>query len=411
MIFHFNPSCEMAVRQDRESYTPPRGIATMEDDLAALMTFVSADADAIVGPRPDDALLDFWAPTFGRREYIGWPEAARRAKAGEPIAPWGMSRAELHKFGLTEKAWNWEWREILSRRTSVRTEWVLADITKAEPAAKPAIVRTESELRAAMADEGRTGDSIVIKSLWSASGRGVRFFRKRYDTEAALIYGMNCIGADGAAVVETKLSRLAEFSFLFHMAGGEVIYEGINRYMSAEGGAMGWELAGPQPNIYNLSAHEEDIAAAAADLANALSITLQGTGYVGPVGVDAMIYRGADGAARLRPCTEVNVRHCMGHVAQGMLRAMAPGVSVRWRTWHFSGDGEWDAFCAENSERLPMTRDGRGAITSGFFRLTTSGRGVRFGACGWAGENGVMEMQDEALRTQIDTVRLNYCHK
>lgn len=390
MIFYFNPSCEMAVRQDRESYTPPRGIATMENDLAALMTFVSRGGDAIVGPRPDDALINFWATTHGHREYVSWPIATLRAKAGEPISPWGLSKAALHKFGLSERVGAWAWRDLLSRRTSVATEWALAKITGTEPAAKPVIVSTKEELQAAMADPARTTGGIVIKSLWSASGRGVRFFHKGHDDDAALTYGLNCIGADGAAVVETKLNRLAELSFLFHKAGDAVTFDGTNRYHSTDGGAMGWEIAGPQPNIYDITALDGDIAHSAAELANALSISLMGSGYEGPIGVDAMVYRGADGSVRLRACTEVNVRYCMGHVAQGVLSGIAPGVSVRWRTWHFGGDGEWDAFCRENSEAQPVIRDSQGQIESGFFRLTTAGPGVRFGACGWAGESGVI---------------------
>lgn len=390
MIYHFNPSCEMAVRQDRDSYTPPRGIASMEDDLAALMAYVGSDGDGIVGQRPDDALLDFWAPVFGRRVYIGWDEASRRAKDGEPIAPWGMSRAELRKFGLTEKARDWQWRDLLSRRTSVETEWSLARMTGADPVANPMIVRTENELRSEMRERLRKGVGAVVKSLWSASGRGVRFFREG-DEADAVTYGINCIGADGGAVIETRLSRQAEFSYLFRVAGDDVTYEGINRYHSTDGGAMGWEMAGPQPNIPDLTPLADEIDEKAAILTEALRTVLGGTGYEGPVGVDAMTYRVPGRGVRLRPCTEVNVRHCMGHVAQGVLRGIADGVSVKWCTWHFGDDGEWDAFCARGMAEAPIVRDSQGRIVSGFFRLTTAGGGVRFGAAGWAGEMGVVE--------------------
>lgn len=389
MILYFNPSCEMAVRQGRDSYTPPRGIATMEDDLAALMTYVSSDGDSIVGRKPDDELIEFWGPHFGRRGYVDWDEASRRARQGEEIAPWGMSKAALRKFGLTERARRWEWRDLLSRRTSVMTEWETAHATATFPAAKPVIAATEAELRTAMTDTSRTGNGIAIKSLWSAAGRGVRFFGGQEDADAAMTYGMNCILSDGGAVVETRLRRLAEFSYLFTAKGGDVKYNGTNRYHSTDGGAMGWELAGPQPNIYDTSALDGDIAQSATNLASALRNILTGTGYEGPIGVDAMVYSGDDGAALLRPCMEVNVRHCMGHVAQGVLRAMSPGASVRWRTWHFNAPGEWDAFCTENRAAYPIELDPDGRIKSGFFRLTTAGRGVRFGACGWAGINGV----------------------
>ncbi len=56
---------------------------------------------------------------------------------------------------------------------------------------------------------------------------------------------------------------------------------------------------------------------------------------------------------------------------------------------HFGKDGEWDEFCKEQSQAYPLCRDAEGLITSGFFRLTPSGNQIRFGAFGWAGENGI----------------------
>lgn len=388
MIFLFNPSCEMAVRQDRDSYTPPRSIATMEDDLAALMTYVSCDTDAIVGHKPDDTLIRFWQPHFGHREYIDWNEAAKRATHGEKIAPWGLSKATITRFGLTDRARRWEWRDLLSRRTSVATECALATLTGEQTCAAPVATKSEQELRHEIGSRLVDGDGIVIKSLWSAAGRGVRFFNQS-DTDAAIAYGMNCINADGCAIVENRLRRIAEFSYLFNISGDAVEYRGINRYHSTDGGAMGWELAGPQPNIPSLSNLKDEIEKKSEALSSVLHTVLATSGYEGPVGVDAMVYSTNNGDLRLRPCTEVNVRFCMGHVAQGILKAIAPEASVRWRTWHFRSNGEWDAFCATQSEAAPPVLDSCGRLISGFFRLTTAGRSVRFGACGWAGPKGV----------------------
>ena len=48
-------------------------------------------------------------------------------------------------------------------------------------------------------------------------------------------------------------------------------------------------------------------------------------GYIGPVGVDAMVYRQADGSLALRHVVELNVRMTMGRVALELQAKLAPG--------------------------------------------------------------------------------------
>jgi hypothetical protein len=55
---------------------------------------------------------------------------------------------------------------------------------------------------------------------------------------------------------------------------------------------------------------------------------LQINGLLGPVGIDAMLYRAADGSERLRPLQDINARWTMGRLALGWQRLIPAGV---WR--------------------------------------------------------------------------------
>ena len=387
-VLIFNPSCEMAVRQDRLSYTPPRQIAQMEHDLSTLMMFVAEEGDAVVSEKPDEELMTMWRQIFGNISFATQQEACSLIKNGMRFSPWGHSKASFNRFGIMEKAKGWTWREILSRRSSVAVERKFAEIAGVRLAANPLFADDYETLQKAVEENLLEGMGIVVKSLWSASGRGVRFFSTE-EREQAMLYGENCLRADGGVVVEKRLKRIAEFSFLFDFKGGETKYIGINRYHSTASGNMGWEVHGPQPYIYDLSQLTDEITTAAKCLVKALTEILDGSGYEGPVGVDAMIHEEADGKIGLRACTETNIRHCMGHVAKGVTRAFAPETSIRWRMNHFGDKGEWDEYCREQSLADPIKRDENGLITSGFFRLTPLGSEIHFGAFGWAGENGV----------------------
>lgn len=366
----------MSVRQDGMNYTPPKTLAKMEIDLAPLMAFLTSEGDKIVGREPDDVILEMLARQRKGTRFIDVEEAKKMVALGEGFRPWGWSRATMAQFGMKELARNWEWRDLLSRKTSVMVEKIvngkLGGVDVAE-----AVVTDDVGI---VSDYLRCG-AVVVKSLWSASGRGVRFYESG-DKSAAMEYAEKCICADGEVVVERKLERVAELSFLFWVGEGGVGHTGANAYRSGNGGAFGCEIIGAEAfdGISSVCERWEEKYVEA--LRGALEETLVNTKYRGAVGVDAMVYRDGDGRFGVRSCMEVNVRYCMGHVANEVKKMMADGAHGYWRIEKFGADGEWDDYCERMSRERPLEMDENGRIASGFFRLTGLGRDVRFGACG-----------------------------
>lgn len=376
MIVYFNPTCEMAVRQDGMNYTPPKTLAKMEMDLAPLMAFLTSEGDKIVGREPDGVVVEMLDRQKKGTMFVSVEDARRMVASGEEFRPWGLSRATMAQFGMKELARGWKWRDLLSRRTSVTVEKIVnrklgvVDVTEAVVTDEVGIV----------GDYLKRGD-VVVKSLWSASGRGVRFYGRGEDN-LAMEYAEKCICADGAVVVERKLERVAELSFLFWVGDRGVEYKGANAYRSGNGGAFGSEIIGAEAFGEISSVCECWEGAYGETLRGALEETLKDSGYRGAVGVDAMVYRDVDGMLGVRSCVEVNVRYCMGHVANEVKKMMADGVHGYWRIEKFGADGEWDAYCERMSMEKPLETDENGRITGGFFRLTGLGKDVRFGACG-----------------------------
>ncbi len=381
MILYFNPTCEMAVRHDGMNYTPPLHVARMETDLSTIMMFLAEDGDKVVANAPDPELLNFWATPLTQGDFISVDEARRRIANGEKLTPWGQCRSVMTKFGLAGEARRWTLRRTLSRETSVAVEQRLADILgEASPST---LLSTKEALETALRTRLASGGA-VLKSLWSASGRGVRIYNDDGDLAAALVFGQNCIAADGAVVVECRLDRVMEFSFLFTFGCGKADYLGVNPYHSSTNGTFGHEVIDSSAfDILNKSIPGWE-RIYVPTLARALEEELSGIGYEGPIGVDAMVHRDHGGRERLRCCMEVNVRHCMGHVARAVGRHFAQNAVARWGVVSFAHDGQWDEFCATEAEKHPAKRDAMGRVVDGFFRLTSLGRDKRFGACGWA---------------------------
>ncbi len=392
MIYYFNPSCEMAVRQGQSSYTPPKNVAQMEADLSSIVMFLGSDDDCVIGKQADDKLIEFWKPLIGGRNFISDKEAALRISGGEGFAPWGISRATFVKYGLPDDLYRQEYRELLSRKTSVTVEHLIGEKTGDQYPPISKLIEREVELNSHIERLKEKGvKKVVIKSLWSASGRGVRFFNLEDEQNNAVDYATRCMRADEGVVIEKRLERVAEFSYLFHYTKGRIKYDGINIYHSSDNGGMGWEIAGRQPYIFDIAAYEEIVADGANNLGEALENMLSTTRYEGPIGVDAMLYKKNDGSISLRPCTEINMRYCMGHVAQKVARLFAKGTPIKWQMSHFSTPSKWKEFCEEQERLYPTLFNNAGEITSGFFRLTPIGETTQFGAYGWSGDSGVLK--------------------
>jgi hypothetical protein len=60
-------------------------------------------------------------------------------------------------------------------------------------------------------------------------------------------------------------------------------------------------------------------------LFESLEAELRPTGFLGPLGIDAFVYREADGAVKLKPVVEINPRYTMGRVTVELMKHVCPG--------------------------------------------------------------------------------------
>jgi uncharacterized ferritin-like protein (DUF455 family) len=63
------------------------------------------------------------------------------------------------------------------------------------------------------------------------------------------------------------------------------------------------------------------------DIFGLLEAELKALHFTGPLGIDAFIYRAADGKLRLKPVVEINPRYTMGRVTLALMRYVCPGAT------------------------------------------------------------------------------------
>lgn len=341
----FNPSHDDALAAGLAGYCPDRAARTLEADLAALPAWWAAAGDVVL--LSDGAVL----PGLPARSGVGGVRAAgldRRFWDGiDRIAPWGwdaLLAGRLHRLGapsrlLLDAAALDAVRRLSSRQTAV-------GLLRAVRAEVPETVGTshwctdEDEVWRTVAHYG----TAMLKAPWSGSGRGV--FRAGIAPDEAVRRRVGrLLRTQGGVEVEPFYDRIADFALEFTATGEGMRFDGLSLFRTTPRGGYDGSVVADDDALCALlpPVLHATLDAVRHSLCRLLPALLgtngfpAGTGgtshgaYRGPLGVDMMAVRRADGTPALHPCIELNLRRTMGHVALAMRRWLPPGTAGVYR--------------------------------------------------------------------------------
>ena len=94
-----------------------------------------------------------------------------------------------------------------------------------------------------------------------------------------------------------------------------------------------------------------------------LEAELQRAGFVGPIGIDAFVYRTPEGDSRLKPVVEINPRYAMGRLTVELMKQTCPGSCGLFRLFsraraRAGGFADFAGYARSLSERLPLRLEG-----------------------------------------------------
>ena len=354
-VFVFNPFAEACIAQGK-SFNPTKSQAQLARDLANLPQFLCRQDDIVlVNQKPSVEFLSgikqagFPLPEFVEKRLTA-NLTARKLGRLRPWA-WGTDSVELfaplfanltaekrnanQSFNpgiaqLYSKAWSVEFLRKILRTKNEIPGWLCAESEIGTP------VNSLAEALAAIAAIRRRGHhKIVIKeSFGLAGGNAMRLFEPEV-LETHRRWIVNAVGNRLQLVVEPWLERELDFSVqLEMMTDGLKLcgYTGlINDYQGrfqANADSPGHQKKIPA-NLIELFPEPPDIAQRLhqfyTDTFALLEAELRRANFLGPVGIDAFAYRGADGKIRLKPIVEMNPRYTMGRLTVELMKHVAPG--------------------------------------------------------------------------------------
>jgi hypothetical protein len=169
-------------------------------------------------------------------------------------------------------------------------------------------VRSRAEALAAIAAiRARGQHRVVVKQSFGVAGsNALRLF------EPELLPGQvrwleNLLARGQELVVEPWLERLQDFSVQLEMTGHELKLCGFTGLAVVSQFIQQPDIAGRLLRFY-------------AVIFDRLEAALRAVEFIGPLGVDAFVYRHHDGSVRLKPVVEINPRYTMGRVLVELMR-------------------------------------------------------------------------------------------
>ena len=105
---------------------------------------------------------------------------------------------------------------------------------------------------------------------------------------------------------------------------------------------------------------------------------LRHAGFVGPVSIDAFVYRTPKGECRLKPVVEINPRYTMGRVTLELMKHVCPGSCGRFRLVTRAqagaeGFADLSNYARSLRERVPLRLEGEPVVAPGEFARGDAG--------------------------------------
>lgn len=181
----------------------------------------------------------------------------------------------------------------------------------------------------------------VLKAPWGIAGRGLVRVATTGLLERDLTWLRPVLHQQEAVVVEPWLERVADFSCQYELVPGSLpklkgqvhlVNDAGGRFLACESAPAFTRLLPPEAAR---CLHESGADTLYHSLLPNLLSAMPGMDKLhGSLGIDAFLYRGADGGVRLRPLVEINPRTTMGRVTLDLRRLIDPSRTLRFRIAH-----------------------------------------------------------------------------
>lgn len=326
----FNPWHDEALSANSPYYYPSTIARQLEKDWYMLPSFWAANGDAVYCP--DESFLKSRGAevcVHGKQlQLVGGKNIGSGFwKTISCIAPWGwdaLLKHRLLKMGAPEMLLPTDnqlqiTRSLSSRETTTAVLPQIKEMLSCQqylPLVGQSFVAHNMEEVTNLVSNYK---NVMIKSLWSCSGRGVfRLGENPNQSDEGRVRKLLRLhqGVEVEPLYDSVLDFALEFDALLM---GEVKYRGLSLFRTTEGGGYVANVVQPQEvlqeHVFTVCPLLRNVFTLLCKVCEEVLASVICKRYVGALGIDMMLVRQLDGTMALHPCIEVNLRKTMGYVA------------------------------------------------------------------------------------------------
>ena len=364
-VWVFNPLTEGYIAGG-PGFTPVKAQAELIRDLANLPQFLGRPDDVLLVPRrPSVGFLSelkrvgFPLPEFVELDLGSVPaRSPLRARKLGGLRPWAWGpdsvtllehlfqkaktarRTAAESFNpaiaeLYSKVWSADFLRRVLPQFADRS-WLCA-----ESEVGVTVDSLDAALTAIASIRARGHFRVVVKAALGLAGQGMIRLWEPEILEQQRRWIAVAVEGGRKVVVEPWLERVADFSVQLELDPGGLRLRGYTGLSTDargqyEGNWVGGDHGRKPPAPVTESLHKSGMAPGqVAQLYDTLRLLLEpelrATGYLGPVGLDAFVYRTPTGICHLKPIVEMNPRYTMGRLTLELMARVCPGSGGRFR--------------------------------------------------------------------------------
>lgn len=355
-VFYFNPTCESEIAYGKAGWTPAKPVRQLSYDLRALPMFLARKDDIVLlEKRPSTAFLTKLQQVgFPLPEFVEIPPSVKpnslqntgllERKIGR-LQPWGWSPESAKFLAPLKKSavalWDGRLQPFFSKTWCVQLlkDFLNNDAPDPYWQCDPDVVGhacfSFQQVEKAYHHFKEHGfEHIIVKANLGASGQNIVHLAAKHGLLKKKNWIEKLLKQQGSVVVEPWLDKVLDLSFQFDVSSEQKVSTlGLTRFFTDRRGQyrgsvvgrfdagvdasllkfLHYQVRGKQPKSLN------DVFAS---LATKIATPLQQVGYLGPIGVDALVYRDPlqEETLRLKPVVEINPRFSMGRLSLALAK-------------------------------------------------------------------------------------------
>ncbi|MGB0291552.1 MAG: DUF455 family protein [Luteolibacter sp.] len=334
VVHCFNPFAEeeLAALLRGESFTPKKSASAMQHDVEMVMlAWCRRDDILMMRELPSlEHMASLQSAGFDLPEFMNEGQLDDRKLGG--MRPWAWSPQVSKRWqqyaGQVSSKVAWQWRKALPSDWLSKQAGVSLLQELGEQA--PVMYHDAATLEGAVNAIHKNGPAL-LKGNFSCAGRS-HLKIEVGEWESSLDWVKSQLQRHGKILLEPWYKKVADFSMLYEMGSDRIEWVGASVMENdAFGRYVGSRVASKWTSLL-----EEEVTTWLYRNAKIeswiherwpIALQKQLAGYVGPVGIDCMVFREAGGGLNWLPVVEANVRMSMGRVALELMSKSKPGKS------------------------------------------------------------------------------------